>query len=450
MRVALLALALAASVADMAVVHHDVTSKAAILEQAAAAEQKKERRDEELAVPHTKAKHEEESERGEKEGNGTKHGDGCECECSWVSKDKKMDMCATDGDHSCCWHVCCKGIGGFTVTVTETATSTATQTETETSTSTHTTTRTETTTKTETTTRTTTETSTSTKTSTSTETTTTATTTTRTSTATTTSTTTEYCFEDDIFWDPLDMSDQMPKAETDAFACQRRCLRTDGCSHFAFHKMTSMCHLQDAFAVKRSSQTGYLSGPFQCGSYVKPDMFTKVANNSWLPKEFHCMQTGVAYSPDIAAPKHIQGNRAHVVKSCQELCAETEGCSFFTVHFSGVQMGMCRLAGPDATPLPFMASVMSGPAVSDCDQESVYMLKDSLLRQGQKQISPQHHAAPAAWTLAAATAAALLGATAMGVVSFRRHRHVVRALYDADLEESLATATSPASQSAAE
>jgi len=448
MRVVLLAVVLAAAMADKPAAEEAEVAVPKLeksKEPTKHASEKHHSKEEEEEERHSEvaSKHKEH----EKEANGTKHGDGCQCECSWVSKDKKVDMCAADGDHSCCWHVCCKGFGGFTVTSTGTSsTSTVTHTTTQTVTLTKTTTETatETTTKTETVTRTSTRTgtTTSTNTATGTETTTTVTTTSKTATATTTSTTTEYCFEDDIFWDPLDMPSSLPKIEADAFACQRRCLRTEGCSHFSFHKMTSMCHLQDAFAVQRTSQPGYMSGPFQCGSYIKGEMFTKVLGNSYLPKEFRCMQTGVAYSPDMAMPKHIQGNRSFVVKTCQQRCGDTEGCHFFTVHFPG----MCRLAGAGATPLPGMASVMSGPASSEHCDEAGFIMKSSVLRQGRKQ-----HSASSAWPIAAATAAALLGAMAMGVVAVRR-THVDRewlqavwSLREIDLEESLAGAVSPSS-----
>lgn len=346
--------------------------------------------------------------------NGTNRTEAeCFCECSWVSDANKLEMCNQDGDHSCCWHVCCKGIGGFTVTTTRTTTTathtstvtatatstTATATETETATVTATTT-----TATETNTRTTTET----QTSTGTETTTTDTTTTETATATMTTTTTPYCFEDNLAWEPLDMSGTAPHQEKDVSACQAKCRLTEGCVHFSYWKLDGMCHLQDAFAVRRSARPGFLSGPFQCWSYVDSDDFTRTNVKTYLANEFRCIEDEVTYHPNLGLTRLMEGGRTEVVRACMQHCADTEGCEHFTVHFPST----CSLSGPEAKPVSSIFGTLSGLAPARCDEAQgkalAFIRKEDATVQGF--VKAHWRGPPRAFFLSALFAASFSGA----------------------------------------
>eukprot|EP00445_Apocalathium_hangoei_P008439 CAMPEP_0203867604 /NCGR_PEP_ID=MMETSP0359-20131031/16619_1 /ASSEMBLY_ACC=CAM_ASM_000338 /TAXON_ID=268821 /ORGANISM="Scrippsiella Hangoei, Strain SHTV-5" /LENGTH=454 /DNA_ID=CAMNT_0050785881 /DNA_START=1 /DNA_END=1365 /DNA_ORIENTATION=- len=274
-------------------------------------------------------------------------GDSCTCECSWVSDTSRDEICNSDGDHSCCWYKCCTA-------TTNTATTSATVTTTTVTTTAITTTTVTTTTKTATTanTMTTTIIGTSNR--------------TETQTRTTTSTTTAYCLDSDRSWEQIDMLGSMPQAEDDAWACQARCASTQGCFHFSYHKFTKLCHLQDAFAVSRTTgQEGYISGPFRCPSYLDSGKFTKVDENSYLPKRFECMRPGAVWSPDMTLPRILDGDREQVLESCKGLCDGTDGCKHFTVVFPAT----CHLIGADAKFAAGVANVMSGSASAvGCDE----------------------------------------------------------------------------------
>jgi len=367
-------------------------------------------------------------------------GDGCTCKCSWVSEEHKNTMCSTDGDHSCCWRTCCttstSSVTSTTATMTTHTTTTDTTTTATSTTATETTTRTTIETKTTTSTETQTSTSTDTSTATSTETTST----------TTTVTTTPYCFEGDVAYEPLDMPDAgLPSQADDAWACQDRCQSTTGCMHFTFHKATGLCHLQDAFAQRRTMQythVGFVSGPFRCPSYLESGKYTKVQENSYLPKKFHCMQPGVSWAPDMAFLKYFDGTREHVLENCKTLCDDTNGCMHFTVTFPN----SCRLAGFGAIATEGIALAMSGPSsmlgcdevATDAGEESVFiMMKDDVVS------GPLAEARrPSFSALPFVAGAAVLGAIS-AVAATWRHRGPAREaclLHDLDLEDRAAAA----------
>lgn len=161
------------------------------------------------------------------------------------------------------------------------------------------------------------------------------------------------------------MAGTMASKETDEFACQRKCLRTPGCSHFSFWVPSTLCHLQDRYALRREGRDGFVSGPFQCWSYLMPGKYTMVHNDTFLPTRFRCMQIGVTWSPDMSTSTYIAGDRDKVVFACQQKCKDTDGCAHFTVMFPG----LCRLASNTAVPLPAERTI-SGPPTEECDDLS--------------------------------------------------------------------------------
>lgn len=56
------------------------------------------------------------------------------------------------------------------------------------------------------------------------------------------------------------------------------------------------------------------------------------------------------------------------IKNCQGLCAITEGCEHFSVHFPD---GLCTLAAANASPLSGIESAISGGRDSNCNAKLV-------------------------------------------------------------------------------
>lgn len=161
------------------------------------------------------------------------------------------------------------------------------------------------------------------------------------------------------------MPGTQPSKEVDEFACQQKCLRTLGCSHFSFWKAGKICHLQNRFALRREQRVGFVSGPFQCWSYLIPGQYAMISNTSYVPTRFRCMQTGVTWSPDMTTSSHFHGERDEVVFACQQKCRDTKDCAHFTVMFPS----LCRLASHEAQPLPAEEAI-SGPPAPECDDST--------------------------------------------------------------------------------
>merc|ERR1719203_2318554 len=139
-------------------------------------------------------------------------------------------------------------------------------------------------------------------------------------------------------------------------ACQRRCQRTEGCFHFSYWKAGGYCHLQDILALRKSDRVGFLSGPFQCWSYINNPMLIRQSKDVFIPKQFDCMEIGVTYAPAITTPAHLEGSVSEMVSAGQRLCQLTKGCSHFSLEVSSRQYW---LSGPDATPLHGVLNALS-------------------------------------------------------------------------------------------
>lgn len=179
-----------------------------------------------------------------------------------------------------------------------------------------------------------------------------------------TTTTTPYCFESGVQWTPIDMRGTYGVKEVDEFACQKKCMETQGCSHFSFWKLGRLCHLQDRYAQRREYREGFISGPFQCWSYLVPGEYTKLdTNHTYVPTQFRCMQIGVTWAPDLTSTHMPDVGHDELVFKCQQKCQDTEGCRHFTAMFPG----LCRLAGEFAVPVPAEQAI-SGPPSNECDE----------------------------------------------------------------------------------
>merc|ERR1740121_350561 len=183
----------------------------------------------------------------------------------------------------------------------------------------------------------------------------------------TTSTTTAYCFEDTVSWEPLDMDGTLPSKEEGPEDCQKKCFKTNGCYHFSYWRKFKLCHLQDAFALRRDYQSNFISGPFRCWSYLQDAGLVKVGVEQFLPKQFNCMQVGVSWEPVMQwrSGQVLAGGQADQILGCQALCAKTPMCTHFTMD---VGMHQCKLAGADAAPLPGVFHTISGPTA--CDEKT--------------------------------------------------------------------------------
>jgi len=249
-----------------------------------------------------------------------------------------------------------------------------------------------------------------------------------------TTTTTPYCFESGVQWTPIDMMGTYGIKEVDEFACQKKCMETQGCSHFSFWKLGRLCHLQDRYAQRREYREGFISGPFQCWSYLVPGEYAKLdTNHTYVPPQFRCMQIGVTWSPDLTST-YMEGGRDELVFKCQQKCQDTEGCRHFTAMFPG----LCRLAGEFAVPLPAEQAI-SGPPSNECDEPaSDADFGHTLMRKfesGPRVSTPSFLSRPAA-----VGPVALLSAVAAALVWQRRRTRTNAAFVRpmlVDLEESI-------------
>lgn len=224
----------------------------------------------------------------------------------------------------------------------------------------------------------------------------------------------------------------LPSEEVDEFACQRRCLKQPGCSHFSFWKPGRLCHLEDRYAERRELRPGYISGPFQCWSYLLPGEYTKLRNHTYVPQRFRCMQIGITWSPDLASVDltDLSGDRDEVVFACQERCRNTQGCKHFTLMFPS----LCRLAADTATPLPAVSSI-SGPPTGDCESlMSDAPLAHTFMRKYSADIPPS---SPHLHSVALASSAVALTASAAFVAVMVRRKHLTRSASFMDEEEAL-------------
>lgn len=189
-----------------------------------------------------------------------------------------------------------------------------------------------------------------------------------------TTTTTPYCFEDSVSWEPLDMEGSIPTNEEDPFACQHKCLDTDGCYHFSYWRKFGTCHLQDAFALRRDYQADFTSGPFQCWSYLRDAGLVKVGVEQFLPEQFGCMQVGQSWEPVMQwrSGRVLAGGQADQIMGCQMLCANTPNCAHFTMD---VSTRTCKLASDDASPISGVMHSISGPPSCMKDNKQHFMRK---------------------------------------------------------------------------
>lgn len=152
--------------------------------------------------------------------------------------------------------------------------------------------------------------------------------------------------------------------EPTAAACQHRCLATPGCYHFSYYKQIGTCHLQDAFALRRGTGAGFVSGPFQCWAYLtNQKSYAKVSDVSYLPAALRCAEVGTSWQPAIItekipteSSKDDLGGLGRVL-SCQAKCSETPGCAYYTLHLTSSE---CHMANAAATPMRGMLDTIGG------------------------------------------------------------------------------------------
>mmetsp|Transcript_69977 Transcript_69977/g.135047 ORF Transcript_69977/g.135047 Transcript_69977/m.135047 type:complete len:639 (-) Transcript_69977:39-1955(-) len=168
----------------------------------------------------------------------------------------------------------------------------------------------------------------------------------------------EDCYEESSAWEPLDMPNTNPAHEPNASACQKRCERTPGCTHFSFWTVGKNCHLQDAYAIHQSARMGFVSGPFKCWKDLDPSKWIDKGHRTFVPKDLECVELGTLYSPIMGGiktfPKSMATGR-QAINMCRNYCASVKGCAHFTIQFPA---RVCRVAAKSAHKLhPFMNAV---------------------------------------------------------------------------------------------
>ena len=148
--------------------------------------------------------------------------------------------------------------------------------------------------------------------------------------------TTPGCFTKSKRYEPLNMAGQERTSESAAFECQLRCANTLGCAFFSYYE-DGGCHLQDADARQVDAPDHVTSGPMDC-------------------------VTGCYQKNKRRQPLNMQGQGRTVEESartCQERCARTEGCEFFSYWMDGG----CHLQAENAQLVDDEGSVTTGPVV---------------------------------------------------------------------------------------
>lgn len=173
----------------------------------------------------------------------------------------------------------------------------------------------------------------------------------------------------------------MATNEEDSFACQQKCLDTDGCYHFSYWQKFKTCHLQDAFALRRDYQAEFTSGPFQCWSYLQDSGLVKVGVEQFLPEQFGCMQVGQSWEPAMQwrSGRVLAGGQADQIMGCQALCAKTPKCAHFAMD---VSTRTCKLASDSASPISGVMHSIAGPPSCKKDDKKYFMRKFIALEAG--------------------------------------------------------------------
>jgi len=146
----------------------------------------------------------------------------------------------------------------------------------------------------------------------------------------------EPCFRHGYKWVPLDMPGSERSYERDARACQARCARTQGCSHFTYWQFFGLdggCHLQghEARQVVDPASMGLgISGPRSCErTSVQADTIPTVPTSTPAT----CFERGFKMEPlDMVATERSRETSA---EACQARCARTAGCRYFTFWIDG-------------------------------------------------------------------------------------------------------------------
>lgn len=232
------------------------------------------------------------------------------------------------------------------------------------------------------------------------------------------------CLEEGVAWEPLNMEGTQTTLETDAWACQRKCLRTKECYHFTFEETHRECHLQDVNA-SRQLQDGYTSGAFQCWSKIKATVQAKGeassgdAEKSYLPHRFRCLEVGVSWEPALKMPKVSRGTEADAIMECQDLCAMTKGCLRFT---AALDRESCYLAERGSRPLPAPSNSVSGPPF--CGNENdAFMKHFELEKKRGSEKEETNGRSPSSWTLQLGCFGIAASLAMVAVTLYRRRAH---------------------------
>jgi len=161
----------------------------------------------------------------------------------------------------------------------------------------------------------------------------------------------------DVVYLPLDMEGVLPSIEMDRQACRRRCANTPRCLHYSFWAAGGHCHLTDEKAQRMAYGFGFESGPRVC----KEEFTVTRTTTQMYTENFECIQVGVDWTP--AFESHFATNLAHAdreghLRECREYCQSNQRCTNFVFDRAS---NACRLAGIEASPMPSLDTLISGP-----------------------------------------------------------------------------------------
>lgn len=163
------------------------------------------------------------------------------------------------------------------------------------------------------------------------------------------------CIEEGVSWEPR-INGTAATSEADSMACQRRCLRTEGCYHFSFHKAQGECSLHGISAERHEEGSADVeSGPFECVTVGKDGL--EGSRPGYVPQSFQCVQVGVRWEPSVQIGSELKGSQVDLLLQCQGLCALQPGCERFTMD---LESRSCFIVASEAAPVPASDSALSG------------------------------------------------------------------------------------------
>jgi len=167
----------------------------------------------------------------------------------------------------------------------------------------------------------------------------------------------ELCLEENVTYEPLDMTGQPFTKEDNITMCKKRCAAIEECEHFAYWLPGGDCHVQDVLATKTTNRFLFISGKIGC----KLEGGTNLNTSMIVEQNRACFLEGRAFMP-LDSPHSLKDPLTQLTNwttlTCQDACGSRPWCAHFT--YNG-QARTCHLQDENATMGTPVMSTVSGP-----------------------------------------------------------------------------------------